>query len=121
MIDWGTILYGALLSAVIAALAIAVIGERRGLILGVGTLSALVAPIAWNAILRATHARQFFTDAPIAAVPASWQDTGSGVFTLALACLLLAAVVPEEPLRRAVLRTALVCGVVAFLVDVYLY
>jgi hypothetical protein len=30
-------------------------------------------------------------------------------------------VVPDEPLRRAVLRTALICGLVAFLVDVYLY
>jgi hypothetical protein len=121
MLDWGTILYGAVLSAVIAAFALVVIGERRALTLAVGTLSALIAPIVWNAILRATHARQFFTDAPIAALPASWQDTGSGVFTLALASLLLAAVVPDEPLRRAVLRTAFVCGLVAFLVDVYLY
>jgi hypothetical protein len=121
MIDWGTILYGAVLSAVIAASALVVVGERRGSILGVGTLSTLIAPIAWNAILRATHARQFFTDAPIAVLPASWQDTGSGVFTLAATCLLLAAVVPDEPLRRAVLRTAFVCGLIAFLVDVYLY
>ena len=121
MLDWGTILYGAVLSAVIAAFALVVIGERRALTLAVGTISALIAPIAWNAILHSTHAREFFTDAPIAALPASWQDTGSGVFTLAVTCLLLAAVVPEEPLRRAVLRTALICGLVAFLVDVYLY
>ena len=120
MIDWGTILYGAILSAVIAAFALLVFGERRAPVVSVGTLSALIAPISWNAILHATHARQFFTDAPIAAMPASWQDTGSGVFTLALACLALAVVVPQEPLRRAVLRTALVCGLVAFLVDVYL-
>lgn len=121
MIDWGTILYGAMLSAVIAAVALVALGERRRLILGVGTLSTLIAPIAWNAILRATHARQFFTDAPISLLPASWQDTGSGVFTLAVTCLLLAAVAPEEPLRRAVLGTALVCALIAFIVDVYLY
>lgn len=121
MLDWGTILYGAGLSAVIAVFALVIIGERRALTLSVGTLSALIAPIAWNAILRATHGREFFTDAPIAALPASWQDTGSGVFSLALTCLLLAVVVPEEPVRRAVLRTAFVCGLVAFLVDVYLY
>jgi hypothetical protein len=40
-----------------------------------GTRSAL----AWNAILRATHASQFFTDAPLRLLPASWQDTGLGV------------------------------------------
>jgi len=121
MIEWGTILYGAMLSALLAAVALVATGERRRFIVGVGALSTLIAPIAWNAILRATHARQFFTDAPIAVLPASWQDTGSGVFTLAVTCLLLAAVVPHEPLGRAVLRTAFVCGLIAFLVDVYLY
>jgi hypothetical protein len=121
VIDWGTIIYGAILSGVLAGVALLIVGERRALVLSVGTVSALIAPISWNAILRATHARQFLTDAPITAIPASWQDTGSGVFTLALACLLLAAVAPEEPLRRAILRTALVCGLAAFLVDVYLY
>lgn len=89
------------------------------LVIGFGATA--IGPIGWNAVLRATHARQFFTDAPIAAMPASWQDTGSGVVTLALASLLLAAVAPGEPLRRAVLRTALVCAAIAFLVDVYLY
>ncbi|MEW6472818.1 MAG: hypothetical protein AB1679_11155 [Actinomycetota bacterium] len=121
MISWGTILYGAVLSGAIAAVALLVLGERRPSVLTVGTLAALIAPIGWNAVLRATHAREFFTDAPISVMPASWQDTGSGVVTLAVASLLLAAAVPREPLRRAVLRTALVCAATAFLVDVYLY
>jgi hypothetical protein len=46
-------------------------------------------PIAWNAILRATHASQFFTDAPVAVLPASWQDTGSGVFAFTATAVLL--------------------------------
>jgi uncharacterized membrane protein len=121
VISWGTILYGAVLSAAFAAGALLALGERRAGVLTVGTVGALMGPIGWNAVLRATHAREFFTDAPIGLLPASWQDTGSGVVTVALATLLLAAVVPREPLRRAVLRTAVVCGVVAFLVDVYLY
>jgi hypothetical protein len=33
--------------------------------------------------------RQFFLDAPIPVFPISWQDTGSGVFTVAVAALLL--------------------------------
>ena len=121
MISWGTILYGAVLSGAIAAAALLAVGERRPSILIVGTLATLIAPIAWNAVLRATHAREFFTDAPISLMPASWQDTGSGVVTVALASLALATAVPREPLRRAVLRIAVVCGLVAFLVDVYLY
>jgi hypothetical protein len=34
--------------------------------LAAGALSTLTLPMMWNAILRATHARQFLTDAPIA-------------------------------------------------------
>ena len=121
MISWGTILYGAVLSGAIAAAALLASGERRVTVVAVGSIAALIAPIGWNAVLHATHAREFFTDAPISALPASWQDTGSGVATLALASLLLAVARPREPLRRAVLRTAVLCGAVAFLVDVYLY
>jgi hypothetical protein len=121
VISWGTILYGAILSGAIAAVALLALGERRAGVVLAGTLAALIAPIGWNAVLRATHAREFFTDAPISVMPVSWQDTGSGVVTIAVAGLLLAVAVPLEPLRRALLRTAVVCGLVAFLVDVYLY
>ena len=121
MISWGTILYGAGLSAFCAAVALFAFGERRPAILAVAVAATLLGPVGWNAVLRATHAREFFTDAPVSVMPASWQDTGSGVVTIALASLLLAAATPREPLRRAVLRTAVVCGLAAFLVDVYLY
>jgi hypothetical protein len=121
MISWGAIVYGALLSGAIAAAALLALRERRPSVLLAGTLAALIAPIGWNAVLRATHAREFFTDAPISLMPASWQDAGSGVATLALASLFLAVTLPREPARRAVLRTAALCGLVAFLVDVYLY
>ena len=121
MISWGTILYGAALSAGVAAVALFVLGERRPVVLCVAVAAAFVGPIGWNAVLRATHAREFFTDAPISVVPASWQDTGSGVVTIALSCVALAIAVPREPIRRAAFRIALVCGVAAFVVDVYLY
>jgi hypothetical protein len=56
---------------------------------------------AVDAPLPASLASQFFYDAPIAVMPASWQDTGSGVFTLA-ATGLLAGLGPLErlPARR---------------------
>lgn len=53
-------------------------------------LAAGLGPAAWNAILDTVHAPGFFTDAPIPVFPVSWQDTGSGVFALATAALLLA-------------------------------
>jgi hypothetical protein len=87
----------------------------------VGAAAAAAGPIAWNAILRATHADQFFTDAPIPVFPISWQDTGSGVFALATAAILLGlGPLSTQPSRRTV-SSALVVGLAALLVDIYLY
>ena len=69
-------------------------------------------------ILHRVEASEFFVDAPLSVMPASWQDTGSGVFTVAVAVVLLGF----GPARReAARRVALLCGLAAFLVDVYLY
>jgi hypothetical protein len=122
MIGWGQIGYGAVLSGVIAAGVLAFVGRPHRVAAAVGGGVATVAgAVAWNAILRAAHGDRFFTDAPVAVLPASWQDTGTGVFALAAAALLLGVVaVPGVPARR-VAGYAVLCGLVAFLVDVYLY
>jgi hypothetical protein len=84
-------------------------------------LATAAGPLGWNAILRATHASQFFTDAPLRLLPASWQDTGSGVFALAATAVLLGVgLLAGAPARRTIGLAAL-CGLAAFLVDVYLY
>jgi hypothetical protein len=88
MLTWGTMVYGAVLSALVATvLAAAVIRPRRPVVIATAAVSALLGPMAWNGILSAAHGIQFFTDAPIAVIPASWQDTGSGVFAVAVAAL----------------------------------
>jgi len=122
MLSWGVIAYGAALSAVLAVLlALLIARERRPLVLVAVAAAAIIGPVAWNAILRATHADQFFTDAPIVVFPISWQDTGSGVFALAAAALILGF----GPLRNAPgQRLALLSGLGALgalLVDIYLY
>lgn len=88
MISWSTITYGAVLSA-LAAAALTASVNRQARLAAVAGAAALVAPLGWNAVLRATRAHEFFTDAPIAVMPASWQDTGSGIATFALAAALL--------------------------------
>jgi hypothetical protein len=85
MIGWGTILYGAALAAVAAAVLGLVARVRSVAVLVVMAASAAGASIGWNSILRATHGEEFFTDAPIAVFPASWQDFGSGVLSPQLA------------------------------------
>jgi hypothetical protein len=122
MISWIQIIYGAVLSGVLATVVLAFVGRPHRLPAALGGgVGTVVGAVAWNAILRAAHGDQFFTDAPVVVMPASWQDTGSGVFALAASGLVLAlGVLPALPARRVV-GYAAVCGLAAFLVDVYLY
>lgn len=122
MLPWGVIAYGAALSAVLAVvLVLFAARERRPGIVATLAVGTLVGPVAWNAILHATAANQFFVDAPVPVFPVSWQDTGSGVFTLAALGLILGL----GPLRTAPgQRVALLAGLgalAALVVDVYLY
>jgi hypothetical protein len=122
MLGWGTILYGAVLSGLLAAALVALaIRPRRPAVIAAAAAGALAGAIAWNAILRAAHGSEFFTDAPIAVMPASWQDTGSGVFAVAVAALVLGAGPLATGTGRRVAAAAALAGVAAFLVDVYLY
>jgi|SRR5215211_4284546 len=122
MLSWGTMLYGGALSAVLAAgLVAATIRPRRAAVIVTAAAGALAGPLAWNAILRATHGNEFFTDAPIAVLPASWQDTGSGVFAIAVTALALGVGPLAAGTGRRVAAAAALTGLAAFLVDVYLY
>jgi hypothetical protein len=119
MISWGTILYGAALSAAFALAAAFFLGrERSRLALVLVVLSALAGPIAWNAVLRSAGNDDFFHDAPVGAFPVSWQDVGSGVWTLAAASFVQG--LAQRQARRA-WTIAVLTATAAFLVDIYLY
>ena len=122
MLSWASILYGAALSVVVAGAALTILTRpRQPAVILIGALAAAIGPLVWNAILRATHASQFFTDAPLRLLPASWQDTGSGVFALAATAVLLGlGPLATAPTRRTI-ALAMLCGLAAFLVDVHLY
>lgn len=67
MLSWASVLYGAALSAVVAGAALtALTRPRQPAVILTGVLATAAGPLGWNAILRATHASQFFTDAPCA-------------------------------------------------------
>jgi hypothetical protein len=90
-------------------------------VIAVAGLAAALGPAAWNAILNTVHAPEFFTDAPIVVFPISRQDTGSGVFTLAVAAVVLGLGPLGAAPGRQVAVTALLAAVGALLVDIYLY
>ena len=122
MLSWGVIAYGAALSAVLAAALVLFAGRpRRPLVVICAAVGALLGPGAWNAILHATHANQFFHDAPIPVFPISWQDTGSGVFTIAITSVLLGFGPARADPGRRVAMLAMLAGLGALLVDIYLY
>lgn len=122
MLSWDTISYGAVLSAVGAGLLVAAtVRPRRVLVIVAAAVAAFVGPFAWNAILRDTGGDGFFVDAPLAAFPVSWQDTGSGVFTLAVAAVILGLGPLTRGLGRTLVAVALLSSISSLLVDVYLY
>ena len=122
MISWGTIVYGAVLSAVAAVvLVFASRRNRRFDVLAAVAVSGFLGPFLWNGILHRVEAREFFVDAPIAVMPASWQDTGSGVFAVAVAALVLGFGPSRNESAHRVAVASLLTGLGAFLVDVYLY
>ena len=121
MLSWGVIAYGAALSAILAVILVLAVRERDPVVLVLVAVGAFAAPIAWNAILRAAHGDQFFTDAPTVVFPISWQDTGSGVFTFALLTILLGLGPRRTAHARRVVVLAGLAAIAALLVDIYLY
>jgi len=122
MLTWNTILAGAgLTAAAAAALVTALIRPRTVSVVATVAAPAFVGPLTWNAILHTVGGSDFFVDAPIAVLPASWQDTGSGVFTVAASSIILGASFMADRPGRLLAYTSMLCGLTAFLVDVYLY
>ncbi|MCU1670826.1 MAG: hypothetical protein JWP40_3753 [Blastococcus sp.] len=122
MLSNGHIAYGLGLTALFEVLlTVAVPRWRRPALIATTTAVSVLAVLGWQYVLRATHAAQFFTDLPFRPFPISWQDTGSGVATLAFTGLALA----YGPMRRQpapeAATLALAAGLVALLVDIYLY
>jgi hypothetical protein len=116
-------IYGAAMSALLAAALVAlVVRDRRPAVLATAAASAFVSPLCWNLILRVTHATAAFShDLPFRPFPISWQDTGSGVFTLAGAAVALGLGAAHRYPANRVPLLALWTALAALLVDIYLY
>jgi len=112
MVSWSTIASGAALSALFAGILVALAARGQRLTAAINAaLGAAAGPITWNAIVRATQAGW----------PASWKDVGSGVFAFVASALLLGLGPLANARTRRILALALLAGVAALLVDVYLY
>jgi len=118
---WGATIWGVVASGVLAVLAVRfLLRDRRPGVLVAAAVAAMLGPLAWDLILRHTGG-DFFVDAPGYVFPVSFEDTGSGVFATAIGALVLGFGPLRSDSGRRVALTALVCGLAALLVDVYLY
>jgi len=113
--------YGAVLSCALAAVLVAYPGrDRRWPVLATAAGSALVMPICWNVILRVTGATATFShDLPFRPFPISWQDVGSGVFTLAGAGVAFGLGIGADLPTARTTRLALWTALAALLIDIY--
>ncbi len=120
--DLSTMLYGATLSALLAGILVALTaGPHRVATTLAAVATAFLGPLAWNSVLRSTDATGAFShDAPFPPMPISWQDTGSGITTLAVAALLL-GLGPLQASGRRTSTVALLPATAALLIDIYLY
>src|SRR5215210_7632340 len=122
MISWATILYGAALTFVLVGAAIWVAARGQLSTIVAAASASAAGALAWNAIVHSiSGVGGFFVDAPIAVFPASWQDTGSGVFALGTTALALGFGPLRAAPARAAARFAASSGFVTFAVDMYLY
>jgi len=119
----GSMLYGAGLSAVLAVVLVGGVARvRRPTVLLTAGVTAFLMPLWWNSILRWTGATEAFShDLPFRPFPVSWQDTGSGMFTLAGAAIALTLTAGAREPARTTIRLALWTALAAFLIDIYTY
>ncbi|HEY3541332.1 MAG TPA: hypothetical protein VGK79_02215 [Gaiellaceae bacterium] len=121
MPSWGAVIWGVVASGALAALVVAfVLRLRDRTTVALAAVAAALGPLLWDLILRHTGG-DFFVDAPGLVFPVSFEDLGSGVFATALGALLLGFAPLRAAPGRRVAAAALVCGIAALLVDIYLY
>jgi hypothetical protein len=116
-------LYGAALSGALALVfVLTLVKERRPRVLATCGLAAFLMPLFSNLILRNAGATSALShDLPFKPFPVSWQDTGSGVFTLAGASVALSLGVCRTAPAVHVGVLALLTAFAALLVDIYFY
>jgi hypothetical protein len=122
VISWATILYGAALTFIFVAGVMWLVARSQPVTIAVAACASTVGVLLWNAILHSVSgAGGFFVDAPIVVFPASWQDTGSGVFALAASALALGIGPQHHMPARTATGLAACAALTAFAVDMYLY
>ena len=120
MPGWGTIAYGAVITAALATAGVFVFGnERRGRVALLAGLVSGLAVVGWNAAVRATDATGLLAEASLELFPVSWRDGGAGLTALAATMVVLGCGPRRAARAGHLVLLGLLCGVAALLIGVY--
>jgi hypothetical protein len=120
MLGWGTIAYGAAISALLAAAGVFVFGnERRGRVAVTAGLMTGLGVAGWDTVVRVTQSTGMLMEAPFPAFPISWQDGGCGLAALAFTTVVLGCGLRRSAKAVHLVLLGLLCGVAALLTGVY--
>ena len=120
MLGWGTIAYGAVLSAVLATAGVFLFGsERHGRVALTAGLVSGLAVAGWGSAVRATDANGLLAEAPFELFPVSWQDGGAGLTALAATMVVLGCGLRRSARAAHLVLLGLLCGMAALLIGVY--
>lgn len=119
VLPWSRILFGSIVGPVAGAIVLWLLHERDRRTLLTAAAGVFTGTWLWNLMLNVRHATTIDGDIPFKPFPISWQDTGTGIFALAIATTLLLATVHRYPPGHRTLKIAGIAAAAAFILDVY--
>ncbi len=118
-LEWWKVAWGVAVGMTVSTLGLWVAKERSKSVLITAATGVGIGTAVWNTMLNVRQALTVDGDIPFRLFPISWQDVGTGIFSVAVtSVLLLATVYRREPGSKTLKVVGIAAGL-AFLFDVY--
>ena len=119
VLPWSHIVFGSLVGPGVGVAALWAFRERDPRTLATAAVGVFAGTWLWNLMLNVRHATSIDGDIPFKPFPISWQDTGTGIFALAITTMLLLATVHRDQPGHRTLKIAGIAAGAACLMDDY--
>lgn len=119
VLPWSRIVFGSIIGPIVGTALLWALRERDPRTLATAAAGVFAGTWLWNLMLNVRHATTVDGDIPFKPFPISWQDTGTGIFALAMTTVLLLATVQRNEPGHRTLKIAGIAAGAAFLIDVY--
>jgi hypothetical protein len=119
VVPWSHVLYGSIIGPVVGTTLLWLLRERHKRTLAITAVGVFSGTWLWNLMLNIRHAGIIDGDIPFRLFPISWQDTGTGLFSFAVATALLLATTHRNEVGHRTLKIAGIASTAALLIDIY--